>query len=234
MLGFTPSPFMLAVGAILGGIVFVCWLSERGYDHSERSKGVVLSLWIVVALIVGVVVVWLVLGPTVFAKTIGSIVPSTKAPSGPSLSDNLVRPPTISAEQIDRVLAAAGSPAIGVGETMYREGVKRGIDPAYALGFFHKESGYGKAGVATQTHSIGNIKCTPGYTCFGEFRSYPTWADGVIDWYKLIEKEYIAKGARTLSAILPVYCPVSDGCDPQQYAQDVLSDIALWQKGDVR
>ena len=44
----------------------------------------------------------------------------------------------------------------------YDLGVHYGIDPAYALGFFVVESACGTRGVARTTHSLGNIRCTPG------------------------------------------------------------------------
>jgi len=75
------------------------------------------------------------------------------------------RPPSLSAAQIDTILAAYDSPAAGLGPAFYDLGVQFGIDPAYAVGFFVVESAAGTRGVARTTPSLGNIRCTPGYTC---------------------------------------------------------------------
>jgi hypothetical protein len=149
----------------------------------------------------------------------------------PSADHRLDRPPSISAAQIEAILADYGSPAAGLGSGLYDLGVQYGIDPAYALGFFVVESATGTRGVARRTHSLGNIRCTPGYACQAGYRAYPTWADGARDWFALIRSLYLDSwGLRTPSAILPRYAPPGDGNDPAAYAASVTALVDGWTR----
>ena len=144
-------------------------------------------------------------------------------------------PPTITASFIDHILSLAHSPAQGIGHVMYQEGVKYGIDPVYALAFFHHESSFGLAGVARSTHSIGNIRCTQGYACdpTGGYRSYPSYAVAVDDWYSLLSSVYLPRGLNTVEKIIPVYAPTADHNNEAAYIASVNSDVARWREGKV-
>ena len=91
--------------------------------------------------------------------------------------------PTISASFADRVLAAAHSPATGIGATLYQLSSKYHIDNSVALAFFKHESSFGTRGMAALTKSWGNIRCTSGWECdpSGGYRAYSSWADGLND-----------------------------------------------------
>ena len=141
---------------------------------------------------------------------------------------------TISADLINQVLMAAGSPAAGLGQEVYNLSAQYGFDDAYVLGFFGHESSFGTRGVATATHSWGNIIGTPGYACLGRFRSYPTWRDGLIDFLLLLAHEYVAHGLVTLNQIIPVYAPSSDGNSVSAYIQAVQSFVSAWRQGKVQ
>lgn len=141
--------------------------------------------------------------------------------------------PTISATFIDQVLAAAHSPAQGTGQVMYDLGLRYGIDPAYALAFFHIESSYGTTGIARFTHSLGNIRCSAGYACRSDFRSYPSWEAGYEDWYHLVRTLYIGQWhLTTVEQIVPVYAPASEN-DVRAYIASVEQDVATW-RGESR
>ncbi|HMA36149.1 MAG TPA: glucosaminidase domain-containing protein [Chloroflexia bacterium] len=116
----------------------------------------------------------------------GGIVRARRGTNG-----DLDRAPTMSATQIDAVLAAYGSPAAGQGRTFYDLGVRSGIDPAWALAFFVVESQAGTRGVARVTRGIGNIRCTAGYACVAGYRAYVSWADSITDWYMLMRTLYL-------------------------------------------
>lgn len=152
----------------------------------------------------------------------------------PSSSHRIVGPPTVTAAFIDRVLAHAHSPAVGLGTVMYTLGVKYGIDPVYPLAFFHHESGYGEQGMAATTHSIGNIRCTVGYSCdpSGGYRAYATYAASVEDWYLLMRNVYLPRGLDTVEKIIPVYAPNADHNNEGAYVASVNSDVARWRKGE--
>jgi hypothetical protein len=141
--------------------------------------------------------------------------------------------PSITPEKIDAVLRSYNSPAAGVGRYMYEQGVKYGIDPAYALAFFIHESTAGTKGVATVTKSIGNIRHTPGYENYQGFRKYPTWEAGVEDWYKLIKYQYVDQWKlTTVEKIVPVYAPAADRNNPPAYIRQVNEMVAKWRSGN--
>lgn len=127
----------------------------------------------------------------------------------------LQAPPSVSAEMIDRILASYGSPAAGTGAVWYNLGLKYGIDPAFAVAFFIHESAAGTAQAwaglkpdGSTTHNVGNIICAGYSTCYGRFRDYPSWEQGINDWYRLIAVEYLeGRGHKTVADIIPVYAP---------------------------
>jgi hypothetical protein len=142
---------------------------------------------------------------------------------------SVVGSPSLSAQQIDKILCGAGSPACGTGNTFYQDSLTSGIDDAYALAFFHHESGYGTSGSATQTLSMGNINCSSGYSCRGRFRAYSSWDAGINDWYQLIKNVYVNQGLTTVNQIVYKYAPSSDGNDPDSYINAVQSDVQAWR-----
>jgi hypothetical protein len=146
----------------------------------------------------------------------------------------LVGKPSISAEFINRVLAWYDSPAAGKGQALYDDGVKYGIDPVYALAFFMHESRFGTTGVATVTHSLGNIRATAGHARYQGYRMYRTWEEGFEDWYRLIAKLYVAQwGLSTVDQIVPVYAPSSDNNDVAAYIAAVKQAVDGWRSGLV-
>jgi Mannosyl-glycoprotein endo-beta-N-acetylglucosaminidase len=164
--------------------------------------------------------------------------PLNKSGVAQSSGVSVVAKPSISPTKIDAVLRQYNSPALGIGQVMYDLGLKYGIDPAFALAFFVHESSAGTKGVAVETKSIGNIRCTAGYECYrtqgnGAFRKYASWEVGTEDWFKLIKDLYIGKwGLTTVEQILPVYAPVGDKNNPSAYAQHVTKLVASW-KGEL-
>ena len=101
-------------------------------------------------------------------------------------SSSILGPPSLSVAFVNRVLSAYHSPAVGLGSVLYADSLTYGIDDAYPLAFFLHESSMGNAGMAASTHSLGNIRCTPGWSCLGGYRSYQTWAAGFHDWFSLM------------------------------------------------
>ena len=149
--------------------------------------------------------------------------------SSPATGSSVVGSPSLSAAKIDQILANAGSPAVGTGQTFYNDSLTYGIDDSVALAFFHHESGYGTSGAAVDTHNMGNIVCTDGYDCIGRFRAYPSWQAGIDDWYRLIKDVYISQGHTTVESIIPIYAPSSDNNDCSAYISAVESDVQNWK-----
>lgn len=141
--------------------------------------------------------------------------------------------PTVSADFINQVLDHYHSPAAHKGQALYDDGVKYGIDPVYALAFFLHESSFGTTGVATVTHSLGNIRATAGYRQYEGYRLYPTWEAGFEDWYKLIAEQYVAQWKLvTIDQIVPVYAPSTEN-DVDTYIQTVKRVVDTWRSGTV-
>jgi hypothetical protein len=115
--------------------------------------------------------------------------------------------------------------------------VQYGIDPAFLLAFFIHESSAGTnpawAGIkadGTTTHNVGNIVCTTGWRCYGRFRDYATWDDGIEDWYKLIRDLYVGEWSHsTLEEIIPKYAPASDNNDEARYIAQVRTLVEGWR-----
>jgi hypothetical protein len=152
----------------------------------------------------------------------------------PSRTYQVIGKPSLSASFVNRVLAQAHSPAAGTGQMLYALSVTSGIDDAYALAFFQHESNFGTTGIARITHSLGNIRCSPGYACLDGYRSYATWQAGYADWYTLIRTLYIGQWhLLTVAQIVPVYAPASDGNDVAAYITAVEQDVTRWHKGNA-
>jgi Mannosyl-glycoprotein endo-beta-N-acetylglucosaminidase len=112
--------------------------------------------------------------------------------------------------------------------------IKVQIDPVYALAFFMHESRFGTTGVATVTHSLGNIRATTGFAQYEGYRMYRTWEEGFEDWYSLIAKLYVAQwGLSTVDQIVPVYAPGSDNNDVAAYIAAVKQAVDRWRSGLV-
>jgi hypothetical protein len=143
--------------------------------------------------------------------------------------------PSISADFINQVFDYYQSPARGKGQTLYNYGVKYGVDPVYALAFFMHESAFGTTGVATVTHSLGNIRATAGYRNYHGYRYYNTWEEGFEDWYKLIADQYVIQWKlTTIDQIVPVYAPGADNNDVPAYIQAVKTAVDTWRSGIVQ
>src|SRR5436853_4184048 len=138
----------------------------------------------------------------------------------PVSGTSVVGGPSLSADFINQVLASASSPAVGTGQALYDLSVESGIDDAYALAVFEKESSFGKYGAAFENHALGNIVCAGYSTCSGRFRWYSTWEAGEQDFYQLIKREYVVRGLTTVETITPVYAPSSEN-DTGLYTQQV-------------
>jgi hypothetical protein len=159
---------------------------------------------------------------------------SLAVPGSSSSSASGVRGrPSVTVDVLNRVLSAYHSPAVGLGQALYDDGLDYSIDPVFALAFFMHESSFGTAGVATVTHSLGNIRCTPGYSCYEGYRWYARWQDGALDWYRLLATEYVPRGLVTVETIVPVYAPSSDHNNVDCYIASVKAAVATWRAGQV-
>lgn len=169
-----------------------------------------------------------------------ALAPLLAGPANPVGDYRLQGAPSISAEAIDRILASYGSPATGTGAAWYNLGLKYGIDPAFAVAFFVHESTAGTArnwaGLkpdGSTTHNVGNIICAGYATCYNRFRDYSSWEEGIEDWYRLIDREYIkGRGHSTVADVIPVYAPAFEN-NVQLYIDTVNHLVDKWRRGEV-
>lgn len=145
---------------------------------------------------------------------------------------------TISVEILEKVLRDANSPTLrdepDFAAYIYKRSFFYHIDPAYLLAFFKKESAYGTAGAPVYTKNIGNIRCTAGYQCSGPWRKYDSWKASADDWFALIADNYIKDGLDTVTKIVRVYAPSSDGNNTGQYTWQINSVVADYRDREAK
>lgn len=153
----------------------------------------------------------------------------------PAAGTSVVGGPTISADFINQVLSKYGSPAAGTGQDLYSLGQQHNIDPAFALAVFFNESGFGKAGEAAITHSLGNLRPVSGESFEQDgYAGFDTWQDGYRAFYTLVSGPlYVGSGLTTPEAIMPRYAPSGDHNNPSHYTGVVESAMSLWRAGRV-
>ena len=146
----------------------------------------------------------------------------------PGSGTSILGEPSLSPDLINQVLSVAGSPAAGTGQALSDLSRESGIDDAYALAVFEKESSFGKYGAAFENHALGNIVCAGYPTCHGRFRWYSSWQDGYQDFYRLISQEYVARGLSTVETITPAYAPSSEN-DTGLYISQVCQSMLAFR-----
>jgi hypothetical protein len=158
--------------------------------------------------------------------------PASRPPVGSSLaSSSILGRPSLSVDFINRVFKAYHSPAQGLGSVLYADSVAYGIDDAFALSFFLHESTMGTIGWAVVNHSLGNIRCTAGWSCNGGYRFYASWSAGFVDWFRLLVSEYLPRHLTTPASIIPVYAPPSDNNNDDAYIAAVCKAVSVWRSG---
>jgi hypothetical protein len=143
---------------------------------------------------------------------------------------NPLGPVSISRATFKQFLQELNSPALPEADAMYQACVEEGCDPALVLAFFEHESSGGLHGVAALTKSIGNIRCTDGYSCYttegnGSFRQYVSWSEGVRDWTRLLRMYKDDWKRVTLEDIIPKYAPQADNNDEAAYIAAVKKRV---------
>ncbi len=199
--------------------------------------------WLLVGMALLLLVFWWVVtqvGPSGLAFLVHlQVVWSPASPSSqPEQASSVLGPPSVSAAFINRVLSAYHSPAAGLGQALYNDGVRTGIDPVYALAFFMHESSFGTTGEARKTLALGNERCIPDRLCVdldqGGYAQMQSWEDGFRHWYALILSLYVNEWHRvTIEQIIPKYAPGSDGNDEAAYIAAIEHAVDTWRRGVV-
>ncbi|MDQ6643585.1 MAG: glucosaminidase domain-containing protein, partial [Chloroflexota bacterium] len=164
---------------------------------------------------------------------------SPKAPIPTNLGPySVVGKPSLSVDFMNKVLAYYHSPAAGKAQMLYDDGIKYGLDPAYALAFFMHESSFGTTGVARVTLSLSNMRCVPEYRCLqenGGYAIFDTWDQSFEAWFKLIRNLYVGYWGRvTVDQIIPKYAPNSDNNNEAGYIASLKHTIDTWRAGIIQ
>jgi hypothetical protein len=130
-------------------------------------------------------------------------------PDVPHEQDRILSAPTLSRDSFVDRLRATGSPTLPWGERIYDLLVRRGVNPAFALGTFHAESGSGTLGYAVTTLNWGNILYRSWTADYGAvpyspgngytYAMFPSWLAGVSAYAHLV-RVYDRSGYRTVSS----------------------------------
>ena len=154
---------------------------------------------------------------------------------------SVVGPNSLSVAFMNQVLAYYHSPAAGKAQALWDDGVKYGLDSAYALAFFMHESSFGTTGVARVTLSLSNMRCVPQYRCLnqsgndGGYAIFDTWEQSFEAWFKLIRDLYVGYWGRiTVDQIIPKYAPNSDGNNEAEYIASLKRTIDTWRSGVIQ
>jgi hypothetical protein len=162
--------------------------------------------------------------------------PKVPIPANPG-PYSVVGKPSLTVDFMNRVLAYYHSPAAGKAQALYDDGIKYGLDPAYALAFFMHESLFGTTGVARVTLSLSNMRCVPDYRCLqenGGYAIFNTWEQGFESWFKLIRNLYVGYWGRiTVDQIIPKYAPSSDNNNEAGYIASLKHTIDTWHAGII-
>jgi hypothetical protein len=133
--------------------------------------------------------------------------------------------PTITPEKINQILQQYHSPAAGMGQYIYDEGVKHGINPAMALAFYVMESNAGTRGLAVKNHSWGNVR---GHGYLG-YKPFDNIKDSLDHWYDMMKNKYQGQfHADKLGQIIPHYAPNKDGNNEAAYIGGVGRLVRQW------
>lgn len=146
--------------------------------------------------------------------------------------------PTLSADQVNAVLAANHSPATGSGQDIFSMSQDYGIDDAYILATFAHESTWGKAGVAAQSKSPGNLRCASWLTwgtCQNNYTYFSSWTDGFKSLYILLSGSYYSgAGNNTPDTCVPIFAPNSDGNSESSYIASLKTGIDELRAGKTQ
>ncbi len=138
---------------------------------------------------------------------------------------------TLTGDQAEAILKEYDSPAQGFGYAFVTGYKKTGIDPAYVMAQFIKESTAGRFGIAAHTLSSGNIRCTDG-NCYQGFQVYNSWATGIEAHFDLLQAYAEGRGFkshRTIDEAIATWSPPSEN-DTPAYIAEVHQMVSAWRQ----
>lgn len=143
--------------------------------------------------------------------------------------------PTLSASQVNVILAHHHSPAAGLGQAIYDMSVKYGIDDAYVMVTFGHESTFGLKGEARESFSPGNLRCgDPLSWCKDAYAHFRSWQDGFDALYRLLKGSLYAGDQRIIpETIIPRFAPQADNNDEATYIATLKTGIDALRAGQL-
>jgi hypothetical protein len=127
---------------------------------------------------------------------------------------NIVGPPTLPAETVDKIFASVGSPMAGTGKVVEQAARAANIDDAFALAVWWVETNDGQAGVGLNNRNPGAVQGTNGYIF------YPSYAAAAADWFTVLRSRYINRGLTSVYTICYPYVGTSTSL---QWANKVVN-----------
>ncbi len=146
---------------------------------------------------------------------------------------------SLTASQWDAIVASYNPAIIDTGKDAVAFGDATGIDNAYVLAMWIKESTVGLYGSAAETNNTGNIICAGYPTCEGRFRSYPTWTDGLRDHFELLRCYrdsgcnglWTGKTHATIAEAIDTWAPPVEN-DTNAYRDFVITTVQEWRSAN--
>ncbi|MGI8588146.1 MAG: N-acetylmuramoyl-L-alanine amidase [Chloroflexia bacterium] len=148
----------------------------------------------------------------------------------PELDLPISSPPTISRERFRAVLQDANSPALAEADTLYDLAVANGVNPAVALAFFVQISRAGTAyanPAKAGNHNWGEVLGDG--AGLGGVQAYPSWAEGLRDWIRIVGVIYAGEGMTTVRSVAAHYHP-GGTANTASYAQALIDRINAWRE----
>ena len=145
--------------------------------------------------------------------------------------------PRIRQSTFERILREADSPAATEAAATWKGIVRHGVDPAFALAVFRRESNYGTRGPTVTRRNWGGLANSEKYPDDGVYAVYPSWADGARDAARLLAKygkNTIQVGTKTDTAetFAFVFASATDRDELRRYGQAVAAAITTYIRRD--
>ncbi|GHO93495.1 hypothetical protein KSF_035430 [Reticulibacter mediterranei] len=133
---------------------------------------------------------------------------------------NIVGPPTLPAETVDKIFASVGSPMAGTGKVVEQAARAANIDDAFALAVWWVETNDGQAGVGLNNRNPGAVQGTNGYIF------YPSYAAAAADWFTVLRSRYVNRGLTSVYTICYPYVGTSTSLE---WANKVVNNMLRYR-----
>lgn len=118
--------------------------------------------------------------------------------------------PSLPAASVDAIFTRVGSPMAGTGQVVEEASRQANVDDAFALAVWWVETNDGAAGVGRADRNPGSVRGSAGYpSAFDGYTIYPSYADGITDWFNVLKNRYISRGLTSVYAICYPYVGTS-------------------------